>query len=380
MLAPANVDDYRELARRRLPRQLFDYLDGGSHDELTLAANRAGLHALRLRQRVMRDVSKIDTGATVLGRDVAMPLALAPVGLAGLMAPRAEAVAARVAEAAGVPFCLSTVGVCSIEEVRAATAAPFWFQLYMMRDRGYVRELLQRAQAAGCGALVFAVDMAVLATRYRDVRNGIAGGLDLAGKLKKAWDIASHPGWVRRVALGGKPLIFGNLAAAVPNGRSLPEFKAWVDSQFDASVTWRDLDFVREHWKGPLLIKGVMEVEDARAAAACGAQGVIVSNHGGRQLDGAPPTIEALPAIADAVGNRIEVLMDSGVRGGQDIVKALASGAKSVLFGRPWIWALAGAGEAGLANLLQQTRRELETTLMLTGTTAAREVNRDLLC
>ena len=285
-----------------------------------------------------------------------------------------------VAEAAGVPFCLSTVGVCSIEEVRAATTAPFWFQLYMMRDRGYVRELLQRAQAAGCGALVFAVDMAVLATRYRDVRNGIAGGLDLAGKIRKAWDIASHPGWVRRVALGGKPLIFGNLAAAVPNGRSLPEFKAWVDAQFDASVTWRDLDFVREHWKGPLLIKGVMEVEDARAAAACGAQGVIVSNHGGRQLDGAPPTIEALPAIGDAVGNRIEVLMDSGVRGGQDIVKALACGAKSVLFGRPWIWALAGAGEVGLANLLQQVRRELETTLMLTGTTAAREVNRDLLC
>ena len=197
---------------------------------------------------------------------------------------------------------------------------------------------------------------------------------------RQALDIAAHPRWVWQTALGGRPLLFGNLAAAVPGARNPNDFKAWVDAQFDASVTWRDLDFVREHWKGPLLIKGVMEVEDARAAAACGAQGVIVSNHGGRQLDSAPPSIEALPAIADAVGDRLEVLMDSGVRGGQDIVKALACGAKSVLFGRPWIWALAGAGEAGLANQLQQVRRELETTLMLTGTTAAREVNRDLLC
>ena len=367
MLTPASIGDYRELARRRLPRQLFDYIDGGSYEEVTLAANRADLVAVRLRQRVMRDVSRTDTSAEVLGQTIKLPLALAPIGLAGLMARRGEVQAARAAEMAGVPFCLSTVSLCSIEEVRQATTAPFWFQLYMMRDRGYVRELLQRAEAAGCTALVFTLDLAVLGSRYRDTRNGMNGGLTLAGKLAKAWDTARRIGWLRDVALGGQPLVFGNLAAAVPTGRNLFDFKRWVDAQFDASVTWRDLDFVRQNWRGPIILKGIMDAGDARSAADSGAAAIIVSNHGGRQLDSAPSSIAALPAIADAVGDRIEVWMDSGIRSGQDIAKALALGARAALIGRPWIWALAARGECGVSEVLDILARELRVTLALLG-------------
>ncbi|MFA6310916.1 MAG: L-lactate dehydrogenase [Sterolibacterium sp.] len=367
MLAPASINDYRLLARRRLPRQLFDYIDGGSYEEVTLAANRADLLALRLRQRVMRDVSRIETSATILGQAAKLPLALAPIGLAGLMARRGEVQAARAAEKAGVPFCLSTVSLCSIEEVRRATAAPFWFQLYMMRDRGYVRELLQRAETAGCSALVFTLDLAVLGSRYRDTRNGMNGGLTLAGKLAKAWDTARRIGWLGDVALGGRPLVFGNLAAAVPSGKKLFDFKRWVDSQFDASVTWRDLDFVRENWRGPIVLKGILDADDAMSAADSGAQAIIVSNHGGRQLDSAPSSIAALPAIVEAVGDRLEVFMDSGIRSGQDIAKALALGARAALIGRPWIWALAARGERGVSEVLDILTRELQVTLALLG-------------
>lgn len=367
MLVPASINDYRVLARRRLPRQLFDYIDGGSYEEVTLAANRADLLALRLRQRVMRDVSQVDTGAQVLGQAIKLPLALAPIGLAGLMARRGEVQAARAAERAGVPFCLSTVSLCSIEEVRRATTTPFWFQLYMMRDRGYVRELLQRAEAAGCSALVFTLDLAVMGARYRDSRNGMNGGLTLAGRLAKAWDTARRVGWLGDVALGGRPLVFGNLAAAVPNGKNLFAFKRWVDAQFDASVTWRDLDFVRENWRGPIVLKGILDADDARFAADSGAQAIIVSNHGGRQLDSAPSSITALPAIVDAVGDRLEVFMDSGIRSGQDIAKALALGARAALIGRPWIWALAARGERGVREVLDILDRELRVTLALLG-------------
>lgn len=379
MLTPASISDYRELARRRLPRQLFDYIDGGSYEEVTLAANRADLLALRLRQRVMRDVSRIDTGATILGQAAKLPLALAPIGLAGLMARRGEVQAARAAEKAGVPFCLSTVSLCSIEEVRRATTAPFWFQLYMMRDRGYVRELLQRAEAAGCSALVFTLDLAVLGSRYRDTRNGMNGGQTLAGKLAKAWDTARRVGWLRDVALGGRPLVFGNLAAAVPSGRKLFDFKRWVDAQFDASVTWRDLDFVRENWHGPIVLKGILDAEDARSAADSGAQAIIVSNHGGRQLDCAPSGIAALPAIVDAVGDRLDVFVDSGIRSGQDIAKALALGARAALIGRPWIWALAARGERGVTEVLEILARELQVTLALLGEPRADRLGPEVL-
>lgn len=379
MLTPASITDYRELARRRLPRRLSDYIDGGSYDEVTLAANRDDLLALRLRQRVMRDVSQSDTSIKVLGQTIRLPVALAPIGLAGLMACRGEVQAARAAEQAGVPFCLSTVSLCSIEEVRQATSAPFWFQLYMLRDRGYVRELLQRAAAAGCSALVFTLDLPVMGSRYRDTRNGMNGGTSVAARLANVWDTARRLGWLRDVALGGRPLVFGNIAAAVPTGRSIFDFKRWVDSQFDASVTWRDLEFVRQNWRGPIVLKGILEAEDARSAADIGAQAIIVSNHGGRQLDSVPSSIAALPAIAEAVGDRIEVLMDSGVRSGQDIAKALALGARVAMIGRPWVWALAARGERGVVEILDILTRELKVTLALLGEPRADRLGPDAL-
>ena len=382
-MIPASVADYRQLALAYLPRQLFDYIDGGSYDEVTLGANRADLLALRLRQRVLRDVSTLDTGSTLLGRAVKLPLALAPVGLAGAFAPRGEVAAARAAEAAGVPFCLSTVSVCSIEEVRAAVREPFWFQLYMMRDRGFVRELLQRAQAAGCSALVVTADLAVLGARYRDVRNGMAGEAGLGDKLARGIDLLRHPGWLRDVALAGRPLVFGNLADAVPSARMLADFAAWVASQFDASVTWKDLAWIREHWQGPIIVKGVLDAADARAAADAGATALIVSNHGGRQLDSAPSAIAALPAIVDAVGERLEVYMDGGVYSGQDVVKALALGARAALLGRAWVYALAAGrrhgGEAGVTRLLARLRREMEVTMALQGVTGVGQLDRDTL-
>ncbi len=385
-MIPASVADYRQLARARLPRQLFDYLDGGSYDELTLAANRSDLQALRLRQRVLRDVSHVDTAATLLGSRVAMPLALAPVGLAGAFAPRGEVAAALAAEGAGVPFCLSTVSICSIEEVRAAVTQPFWFQLYMMRDRGFVRELLARAQAAGCSALVVTADLAVLGARYRDVRNGMAGAGNMSfrgGRLERAWDLARHPGWLLEVGLGGRPMLFGNLAGVVPTARMLSDFAAWTSSQFDPSVTWKDLGWIRDNWAGPMIVKGVLDPADARAAADAGAAALIVSNHGGRQLDSAPSTISALPAIVDAVGDRLEVLIDGGIHSGQDVVKALALGARGALLGRAWVYALAAGrrygGGAGVANLLANLRREMEVTMSLQGVTGMAQLERSAI-
>jgi L-lactate dehydrogenase (cytochrome) len=378
-LAPATVSDYRRLAESRLPRQLFDYIDGGAVDERTLAANREDLARLRLRQRVLRDVSQIDTTAEIAGRTAAMPVAFAPVGLAGLMRRRGEVQAARAAEAAGVPFCLSTVGLCSLEEVRAATTAPFWFQLYMMRDRGHVTELLQRARSVGVDTLVFTVDLAVVGARYRDMRNGMGGGLTAAARLRSALNFAAHPRWLVDVALGGRPLVFGNLASYVASAKNVQQFRSWIDSQFDPSVTWRDIEWLRREWPGTLIIKGILEPDDACTAADAGAQAIVVSNHGGRQLDGAPSTISALPRIADAVGGRLEIMMDGGVHSGQDVVKALALGARSVMIGRAWVYALAARGEAGVRHLLSQIQRDIKVTLALTGLTSARAVSADIL-
>ena len=379
MLVPASVSDYRLLARRRLPKAFFDYIDGGAYNELTLAANRNDLDALKLHQRVLRGASNIDTSTTVLGEQLAQPVILGPVGLAGLYARRGEVQAARAAQAAGVPFCLSTVSICSIEEVSAANTAPFWFQLYVIRDRGYATELLARARAAGCTTLVFTVDLPVFATRYRDVRNGMTGGTGLFGSLAKSWDIVRHAGWLLDVPIGGKPLTFGNLAQAVPSARSLEAMKGWVDAQFDPGVTWKDLDWVRQNWPGHIVVKGVLDADDARSAAGVGASAVIVSNHGGRQLDGAPSSISVLPRIRDAVGDRLEILMDGGIRSGQDVAKALACGAKAVMLGRPWAYGLAARGEAGVAEVLALLKRELEVTMTLLGAERVGQIGADAL-
>lgn len=369
-LTPATVADYRRLAEARLPRQLFDYIDGGAVDERTLAANHADFGRYYLRQQVLRDVSRVDTTATMGGHPAAMPVVLAPVGLAGLMRKRGEVQAARAAEAAGVPFCLSTVGLCSLEEVRAATKARFWFQLYMMRDRGYVRELLQRARAVGVETLVFTVDLAMVGARYRDTRNGMGGGLSAWSRLRSALNFAAHPRWLADVALAGRPLVFGNLASYVANANNIQQFRSWIDAQFDPSVTWKDIEWLRQEWAGTLVIKGIMEPGDAVAAADAGAQGIVVSNHGGRQLDSTPSAITALPRVADAVRGRLEILMDGGVHSGQDVVKAIALGAQGVMIGRAWVFALAARGEAGVRHILSQLQREVTVTLALTGLTS----------
>lgn len=378
-LAPACVTDYRELARRRVPRQLFDYVDGGAYDERTLRANVEDFGGILLRQRILRDVSTVDTRATVLGRALAFPVVLAPVGLAGMFARRGEVQAALAAESAGVAFCESTVSICSIEEVRRATQQPFWYQLYVMRDRGYARSLLERASEAGCDVLVLTVDLPVVGARYRDTRNGMTDPIGAIESIARAADLVAHPQWITDVALGGRPLTFGNLEAAVPGARNPAAFREWVDSQFDPSVTFGDLDWVRAHWKGRIVLKGILDADDAREAARAGVDGIVVSNHGGRQLDSVPSSIRALPDIVDAVGDRLEVLVDGGIRSGLDVAKALAVGARGVMIGRAWVYALAARGGVGVAHVLTVLRRELEVAMALTSATTVAGLDRSKL-
>ncbi len=379
-LIPASTEDYRKLAEKRLPRALFDYVDGGAYNEETLKANSADLRALKLKQRVMRDVSNVDTKFELFGESWTMPLALGPIGLGGMMARRAELQAVQAAEAFGIPFTLSTVAICSLEEVAGVAKRPFWFQLYMMRDRGHVTELLDRAKAVGCKTLMFTVDLAVMGARYRDVRNGMGGGIGRWGRLRAGpIDYALHPAWARDVGVRGKPHTFGNLARYVPKATTPADFKTWVDAQFDASVTWKDIAWLRSIWPGKLIIKGVLSAEDALAAVEVGADAVVVSNHGGRQLDGVSSTIHMLPRVVASVGSRVPVLMDSGIRSGLDVLRALASGASATLVGRPWIWAVAARGETGLASLLYTFHGELRVGMALTGAPSLHDVNGDVL-
>ncbi|HEX8120636.1 MAG TPA: L-lactate dehydrogenase [Solirubrobacteraceae bacterium] len=378
-LAPATANDYRELARRRLPRQLFDYVDGGAYDELTMRANVRDLGDVLLRQVVMRDVSRRDASVEVLGQRLALPIALAPVGLAGMMAPRAEVQAARAAESAGIPFIESTVSIASIEEVAGATSTPPWFQLYVMRDRAYAEDLMERARAAGAPVLVLTVDLAVVGARHRDTRNAMVGRHGTWAKVRRGLDLVSHPAWIRSTAIGGKPLTFGNLEKAVPEARSPAAFRDWVDSQFDPSVTWEDIAWVRERWPGRLVVKGVLDPEDARRAVDAGVDGLVVSNHGGRQLDSVPSTARALPDVADAVGDEVEVLADGGVRTGVDVVKMVGLGAKAVLVGRAWAWAVAARGEAGVRHVIDVFKADIDTALGLTGQTSIADVDRSAL-
>ena len=381
-LVPAGYEDFRRLACKRLPRQLFDYIDGGAYAETTLGANSRAFEKRYLKQRVLRDVSCVETETRILGEDWTMPMALAPIGLAGMMRRRAEAQAVRVAGNVGIPFTLSTVGICPLEEVASAAQRPFWFQLYMMRDRGAVKALLARARAAGCDTLVFTVDLAVVGARYRDIRNGMGGGVRLSDRLRAGLEFPLHWHWLWDVAIGGKPLTFGNLSELVPNARSLSDFKAWVDAQFDPTCTWADIDWLRAHWDGKLVIKGVMTLEDGLAASACGADGIVISNHGGRQLDGVRASIDVCAEIADTLKAQkpdLAVLMDGGVRSGLDVIRALALGADGVLVGRPWIYALAAGGQAGLAAWLAQLKAEMQVAMALTGITKIKHIDRKIL-
>jgi len=375
---PNDSADYRARAERRLPRFLFDYLDGGAGEEQTLAANPAGWAALRLRQRVLVDVAGVDTGTTLLGQACTQPLVLAPVGLAGLMARRGEVQAARAAQARGLPFCLSTVGLCGFAEVASHSGALPWFQLYMLRDRGLVDALLDGIWAAGCRTLVFTLDLPLPGPRRRDRRHGL-GQPGLRPRLLKLAQTLARPGWVWDVALRGRPLAFGSLGAHVPAARNLEAFRHWVDAQFDPTVTWRDLDRLRQRWHGRLVLKGLLDADDARLALAAGAEGLVVSNHGGRQLDGAASTAHCLPAIVDAVDGRCEVLVDGGLRSGIDLFRALALGARGALIGRPWAYALAAGGEAAVHALLGQWQEELRSTMALTGVTRIADIGRQHL-
>jgi L-lactate dehydrogenase (cytochrome) len=378
-MKPASIDDYREAARRRLPKFLFEYIDGGAYAEVTLRRNIDDLRAVALRQRVLRDVSRIDTRASLFGQDLAMPVVLAPIGLGGLNARRGEVQAARAAESAGVPFCLSTVSACSIGEVKAGVEKPFWFQLYMIRDRSFMRDLLAKAREAGCTALVFTVDLPVPGTRYRDRRSGLTGAPGLSGDLRRIWQVAQRPGWAWDVGVNGRPISLGNVAPMVSAKSSLQDFMGWIGKNFDPGITWADLDFIRSEWTGPLIIKGVLDAEDAVRAAELGADGIVVSNHGGRQLDGVRSAAACLPAIAEAVGERLTVLADGGVRSGLDVVRMMALGAKGVMIGRAWAFALGGGGQAGVSHMLSLMAAEMRVAMALTGVTSTSAIGRDCL-
>ena len=367
----ANVSDYRALAKARLPHFLFEYLDGGSYDEVTLRRNVEDLQSVALRQRVLRDVSSIDLKTSLLGREWAMPVGLGPVGLAGLYARRGEVQAARAAAAANVPQILSTVSGCSLREVAACGHVP-WFQLYFVKDRTFVADLIATAKDVGCGALVLTVDLAVPGSRYRDARAAGRG-------LRRLAQLLARPGWLWDVGIRGRPISLGNLEPIVGNRAPLSDFQAWIHANFDPSVSWKDVEWVRKLWNGPLIIKGILDPDDACEAAANGADAIVVSNHGGRQLDGVLSSARALPPIIDSIAGKTAVLADGGVRSGLDVVRMLALGADFVLLGRGWAYALASAGEEGVAHVLKLIEAEMRVAMALTGCTRIDQIDRSAL-
>ena len=372
-----SIDDLRKLAKKRIPRAIFDYAAGGSYEERTLRRNAADLDAMTFRQRVMVDVSNVSLATTLVGTKVSMPLAIGPTGLAGLFCADGEILAARAAAACGIPYCMSTMSICSIEDVRAATGQPFWFQQYLMKDRGFNQELIDRAAAAQCSALMLTLDLQVLGERRRDPRNGLTIPPRLS--LRNAWDVATKPSWALKV-LFGKRRTFGNLVGRIGGPGGVRTLSEWTATQFDASANWRDAwRWVRSRWPGKLILKGVLDAEDARFGLAAGADAIVVSNHGGRQLDGAPSSISVLAEIAAAIDGRCEVLFDGGIRSGQDIAKALALGARGTLIGRTFLYALAAAGEAGVTKAIEILRSELRVTLALTGTSSIDAVGPHIL-
>jgi L-lactate dehydrogenase (cytochrome) len=370
------IEDLRQVARRRVPRAFFDYAEAGSYSQETLRANRSDLERIKLRQRVLVDVSQRSLATTIIGEKAALPLALAPIGLCGMQHGDGEILACRAAQAAGIPFTLSTMSICSIEDVAEATGKPFWFQLYVMRDRGFIKSLIERAAAAKCSALVLTVDLQVLGQRHCDVKNGMTVPPEI--RLGNVIDIATKPAWALSV-LKGKRKTFGNLAGHVKGMENVNSLAQWTASQFDATLSWNDVEWVRSVWPGKLIVKGILDVEDAKTAAKTGASALIVSNHGGRQLDGAPSSITALPKIADAVGGEIEVMFDGGVRTGQDIMRALALGARSCMIGRSYIYGLGAYGEAGVAKAIELLGKELDVTMALCGLNKVQDIDRRVI-
>ncbi|ESQ88556.1 FMN-dependent L-lactate dehydrogenase LldD [Asticcacaulis benevestitus] len=368
--------DYREAARRKLPRFLFDYLDGGSYAEMTLRNNVSDLSSLALRQRVLRDVADLSLETELFGEKMAMPVALAPVGLGGMYARRGEVQVAKAAKKANIPYIISTVSLCPLEEIVEKSGCDIWFQLYVLKDRGFMKHALERAQALGVTKLVFTVDMPVPGARYRDKHSGMSGDF---GPIRRMVQAMFKPEWAYDVGLRGTPHDLGNVSTYLGKATGLEDYIGWLGANFDPSISWKDLEWIRDVWKGPMIIKGILDPEDAKDAVTFGADGLVVSNHGGRQLDGALSTCKALPAIADAVGDDLTLLADSGIRTGLDVVRMLALGAKGVLLGRAYIYALAAGGEAGVTNLLSLIEKEMRTAMALTGVKTIAEIDRNLL-
>ena len=368
--------DYRAAAKAKLPPFLFHYIDGGAYAEHTLKRNTSDLADIALRQRVLRDMSSLSPETELFGEKLAMPVVLAPVGLTGMYARRGEVQAAKAAANKGIPFTLSTVSVCPIEEVAPAIDRPMWFQLYVLRDRGFMKNALERAKAAGVKTLVFTVDMPVPGARYRDAHSGMSGP---NAAMRRVLQAMTHPRWALDVGLLGKPHDLGNISAYRGEPTKLEDYIGWLGANFDPSISWKDLEWIREFWEGPMIIKGILDAEDAKDAVRFGADGIIVSNHGGRQLDGVLSTTRALPAIADAVKSDITILSDSGIRNGLDVVRMIALGADSVLLGRAFIYALAAHGQAGVENLLDLIDKEMRVAMTLTGAKTIRDISRDSL-
>jgi L-lactate dehydrogenase (cytochrome) len=376
MKTVTNIEDLRALARRRVPRAFFEYADSGSYEEETLRANRTDLEALKLRQKVLVDVSARSLATTIIGQKISAPLVLAPIGLCGMQHGDGEILAARAANEAGIPFTLSTMSICSIEDVAEATGKPFWFQLYVIKDRGFSKAILERAAEAKCSALVLTVDLQVLGQRHRDIKNGMTVPPQI--RLKNIIDVATKPAWAWSI-LKGKRKTFGNLAGHVAGMENVNSLAAWIAQQFDPALSWKDVDWIKNIWPGKLILKGILDVEDAKTAVSLGADAIVVSNHGGRQLDGAPSSISMLPRVADAVGSEIEVLFDGGIRTGADIMRALALGARACLIGRAYIYGLGAGGQAGVAKAIDILKKELDVAMALTGTNRVSDIGREVI-
>ena len=370
------IEDLRQAARRRVPRAFYEYADGGSYAEQTLNANRKDLEGINLRQRVLVDVSNRSTATTILGEPVSLPLALAPIGLCGMQHGDGEILACRAAHAAGIPFTLSTMSICSIEDVAASVDKPFWFQLYVMKDRGFVRSLIERAAAVKCSALVLTVDLQILGQRHRDIKNGMT--VPPQWRLGNIVDMASKPVWLLSVARG-KRRTFGNIAGHVRGMENVNSLSHWIAGQFDETLSWKDVEWIADQWQGKLILKGILDVDDARMAVKTGAAALVVSNHGGRQLDGAPSSIAALPPIVEAVGSSIEILFDGGIRSGQDVMRAIALGARACLSGRAYVYGLGAGGQAGVTRAIEIIRNELNVSMALTGVKSIGEIDRRVI-